>query len=131
MIRVEQGKRNKDRCTLLSHRLLEELRFYWKLYRPPLWLFPGRDRNHSIQPTALQKAFTNSLRNAGITKHCSFHSLRHCFGTHLLEAGVDVRTIQVLMGHRSIQTTMRYMQVTQKKLVSTPSPLDLLGRPRP
>ncbi|MCI0529960.1 MAG: site-specific integrase [Nitrospira sp.] len=130
MIRIEQGKNNKDRYTPLSQHLLEELRSYWKFYRPHLWLFPGRDRNQPISPSSLEKAFKCALRKTGISKHCYFHSLRHCFATHLLEAGVDVRTIQVLMGHRSIQTTMRYMQVTQKKLVTTLSPLDLLRLPK-
>jgi site-specific recombinase XerD len=78
----------------------------------------------------MQRAFVEAKRKAGIKKHCSFHSLRHSFATHLMEAGVDVRTIQSLMGHGHIETTMRYMQVTEKRISSTPSPLDLLGRPK-
>ena len=129
MIRVEQGKGNKDRVTLLSQRLLGELRTYWKLYRPRVWLFPGRDPNKPLDATSVQKIIIQAKKKAGIHKHGGIHMLRHCFGTHLLEAGVDVRTIQSLMGHEHIQTTMRYMQVTQKRVSSIPSPLDLLGRP--
>lgn len=128
MIRVEQGKGNKDRYTVLSKRLLEELRVYWKIYRPTAWLFPGRDPNKPLHETSLQKVFQAALKKAGIRKPASVHTLRHCFATHLLEANVDVRRIQNLMGHKHIQTTMRYMQVTQKHVGSTPGPLDLLER---
>ena len=127
MIRVEQGKGNKDRYTVLSEKLLEELRAYWRMFRPKTWLFPGR-RNEPIGETSIQKAFVEAKRKAGIKKHGGIHMLRHSFGTHLLEAGVDVRTIQTLLGHNHIQTTMRYMQVSQKRLSRTPSPLDLLAR---
>jgi integrase/recombinase XerD len=128
MIRVDQGKGNKDRYTVLSKKLLEELRAYWKMYRPKGWLFEGW-HGKPLGGTSVQKAFIEAKKKAGITKGVSFHSLRHSFATHLLEANVDVRTIQSLMGHENIQTTMRYMQITQKRVSSTPSPLDLLGRP--
>lgn len=127
MIRVEQAKGNKDRFTVLSDRLLKELRAYWKLYRPPVWLFPGRDPQKPLSQTAVQKIIIQAKQTAGIRKRGGMHMLRHCFGTHLLEAGVDVRTIQVLMGHKSLQTTARSMRVTSQKLTSTQSPLDLLG----
>ena len=129
-IRVEQGKGNKDRYTLLSLRLLEGLREYWRAYRPKLWLFPGDRPGKPLHDTSVQKVFNHAKLRAGIRKRGGIHTLRHCFCTHLLESGVDVRTIQVLMGHRSHQTTSRYMQVTRRHLANTPSPLDLLARPR-
>jgi len=127
MIRVDQGKGRKDRYTLLSERLLGELREYWKLSRPPRWLFPGRalDR-HMVRGTA-QRVYSQARTRAGITKEGGIHTLRHCFGTHLLEAGVDIAVIQKLMGHRSIRTTLRYLQVTRHHLHSVPSLLDLLN----
>lgn len=128
MIRVNQGKGNKDRYTVLSKVLLEELRAYWKLFRPVDWLFPGC-HGKAIGETSIQKAFVEAKRKAGIKKHGGIHMLRHSFATHLLEAGVDVRTIQSLLGHGHIETTMRYTRVTQQRISSTPSPLDLLGRP--
>lgn len=129
MIRVEQGKGNKDRYTLLSQRLLNELRAYWKTYRPKTWLFPGKTPDKPLSESSVQKALIFAKIKAGIRKTGGIHALRHCFGTHLLEAGTDLRTIQVLMGHRSIQTTARYTRVTAHKIRFTPSPLDLLSRP--
>jgi site-specific recombinase XerD len=125
MIRVEQGKGNKDRYTVMSKGLLDELRVYWREFRPKNWLFTGRN-GKPIGETSIQKAFVEAKKKAEITKRGGIHMLRHSFGTHLLEAGVDVRTIQTLMGHNYIQTTMRYMQVSEKRLSRTPSPLDLL-----
>ena len=129
MIRVEQGKGNKDRYTLLSQRLLNELRAYWKTYRPKTWLFPGKTPDKPLNETAIQRALIVAKVKAGIRKSGGIHALRHCFGTHLLEAGIDLRTIQVLMGHRSIQTTARYTRITAHKIRFTTSPLDLLSRP--
>ena len=127
MIRVEQGKGNKDRYTLLSNLLLKELRSYWKLYRPKLWLFPGsRNPNKPMPDGTAQKIFTLAKAKAGIKKGKGIHTLRHCFATHLLEAGVDLRTIQMLMGHNSIMTTMIYLQVTRKRLNTVNSSFDLL-----
>lgn len=130
MIRVEQGKGNKDRYTILSQRLLEVLRAYWNKYRPKLWLFPGKGR-HQPQMTysGLRKVFVAAKKQAGIQKGGGMHMLRHSFATHLLEVGVDLRTIQVLLGHTSLLTTALYMRVTRKKLDSTKSPLDLLDIP--
>lgn len=130
MIRVDQGKGRKDRYTLLSKRLLQELRNYWKIKRPELWLFPSG----SDQPMTRENAFqiyVKACHKAGIKRRGGIHTLRHCFATHLLEAGVDLRTIQLLMGHSSIQTTVRYLQVTSKTLQGTKSPLDLLDIPIP
>lgn len=129
MIRVEQGKGNKDRYTLLSQRLLNELRAYWKTYQPKTWLFPGKTPDKPLNESSVQKAMILAKVKAGIRKSGGIHALRHCFGTHLLEAGTDLRTIQVLMGHRSIQTTARYTRVTAHKIRFTQSPLDLLSRP--
>jgi integrase/recombinase XerD len=128
MIRVEQAKGAKDRYTLLSPRLLEELCLYWKLYRPTTWLFPSsRDPQRKLAIGRAQKIYYEAKRKAGITRGHGIHTLRHCFATHLLEAGLDLRTIQSPMGHSAITTTMRYLQVrsfeTRKDL------LDLLSTP--
>ena len=129
VIRVEQGKGNKDRYTILSQRLLTELRDYWKIYRPPTWLFPSKDQNQHVCRETAQTIYYECKERAGITKGRGIHMLRHCFATHLLEAGVDLRTIQILMGHSSIRSTTVYLQLTSKKLSSTQSPLDLLDVP--
>ncbi len=125
MIRVEQGKGMKDRYTLLSKRLLEELRNYWKIKRPNIWLFPGRS-NHPMTRRMTYHIYVDAAKKAGIKRKGGIHTLRHCFATHLLEAGEDLRTIQLLMGHSSIRTTVSYLQVTSKTLQGTKSPLDLL-----
>jgi len=129
MIRVEQGKGKKDRYTLLSKRLLVELRSYWEIKRPPVWLFPGIHLHKPLCARMAQKAYAKAVAKAGITRKGGIHTLRHCFATHLLEAGQDIRTIQLLMGHSSILTTVRYLQVTSKTLQGTQSPLDLLAVP--
>jgi site-specific recombinase XerD len=129
MIRVDQGKGKKDRYTLLSKRLLGELRSYWQIKRPAVWLFPGIKRHKPLCARMAQKAYAKAVAKAGITRKGGIHTLRHCFATHLLEAGVDIRTIQLLMGHSSILTTVRYLQVTSKTLQGTTSPLDLLAVP--
>ena len=129
MIRVEQGKGRKDRYTLLSKRLLSELRAYWKQDRPAVWLFPGQIPGRPLTTSAAQRAYNQARRTAGIQRGRGIHSLRHAFATHMLEAGVDLRTIQVLLGHRSISTTQRYLQVANHKLAKIQSPLDLLRLP--
>jgi integrase/recombinase XerD len=129
-IRVEQGKGAKDRYTLLSPRLLRELRRYWVGQRPKEWLFSAtRDVNQPISTTTAQKIFYAAKRRAGIGKDCGIHGLRHAFATHLLEAGVDIHTIQRLMGHGYISSTLRYFHLADKHLAATASPLDLLDRP--
>lgn len=128
MIRVEQGKGNKDRYTILSPLLLKELRSYWKAYRPTLWLFPSTPETKMNRATA-QSIFKKAQKSAGIKKNVSFHTLRHCFATHLLEAGVDLRTIQIIMGHVSIKSTALYLHVAKKSIAATKSPLDFLGAP--
>ena len=129
-IRVEQGKGAKDRYTLLSPRLLRELRRYWALHRPQQWLFSAtRELDQPISIATAQKMFYAAKRRAGIAKDCGIHGLRHAFATHLLEAGVDIHTIQRLMGHGHIGTTMRYFHLARKHLAATPSPLELLEHP--
>ncbi len=110
-IRVEQGKGGKDRYTVLRPRLLEELRRYWKLARPRTWLFPSQETGQPMDPSALQRADHTAKLRAGITKPGGIHGLRHAFATHRLEAGVDIHTIQRLLGHGYLSTTTRYFQV--------------------
>lgn len=126
MIRVDQGKGNKDRYTLLSHVALEMLREYWKEYRPKEWLFP-KDTNplEPIPPGTVSTAFMRAKRAANLRKPATCHTLRHSFATHLLEAGVDLHTIQVLLGHSSIRTTTVYLHVSKKNLAKVVSPLDV------
>jgi integrase/recombinase XerD len=129
MIRVQQGKGSKDRYTILSERLLKELRIYYKMYRPSLWLFSGRKPQQPMPISTAAAIYYNAKDKTGIKRGKGIHTLRHCFATHLLEAGIDVRTIQVLMGHSSIMTTVVYLKVTRKHISSTQSPLDLLNIP--
>lgn len=128
MIRVEQGKGRKDRYTLLSQRLLGELRDYWKLKRPDPWLFPGQSSRPMTREMA-HHIYVAAVKKAGVQRKGGIHVLRHCFATHLLESGVDLCTIQLLLGHSSLRTTVRYLQVTSKTLQGTRSPLDLLAVP--
>lgn len=126
-IRVVQGKGRKDRYTLLSPRLLVELRSYWRLYRPKDWLFPSKvypDR--PITDDAVQRAFTQTVEQAGLPERGGIHSLRHSFATHLLEAGVDTLTLQRLLGHSRLATTTTYLHVRQERLEKISSALDLI-----
>ena len=125
-IRVEQGKGAKDRYTLLSPRLLAELRCYWVAHRPKAWLFTARDPERPIYDHTVQRIFYAAKDRAGITKEGGIHALRHAFATHLLEAGVDVHTIQRLLGHGHISSTLRYFHLARKHLAGTLSPLELL-----
>jgi len=129
MLRVEQGKGAKDRYTLLSPRLLDELRRYWLLHRPRQWLFPSpRVPELPLSKHTVHRIYHAAKDRAGITKAGGIHALRHAFATHLLEAGVDIHTIQRLMGHDSLSTTERYFHLAQKHLSGIASPLDLLGQ---
>jgi site-specific recombinase XerD len=129
-LRIAQGKRQKDREALLSPRLLQDLRAYWRIYRPAPWLFPGRDGSQPLARKTAYLIFQRAKDRAGITKPGGLHLLRHAFATHLLEAGVDLHTIQRLMGHTNIRTTLRYFHVARQHLLKTPSPLELLDDPR-
>jgi len=124
-IRIEQSKGNKDRYTILSGRLWEEMQYYLKVYRPTIWLFYARFRDKPMHITTAQRIYNAARRRAGIIHGRGIHTLRHCFATHLLESGVDLRTIQELMGHRYINTTIRYLHLTHARLSSVKSPLDL------
>jgi len=124
MIRVEQGKGNKDRYTLLSTKLLEELRLYWKVVRPVKWLFPGRMPHERMSVGCAQRIFYKAKKKAGIKRGGGIHTLRHCFATHLLEDGCDIRKIQMLLGHQSLKTTSVYLHVAKKDLRSLKSPMD-------
>jgi len=127
MLRIEQGKGRKDRYTTLSPRLLHELREYWKQYRPAVWLFPGHDPDQPMPRDTAYTIYVKTKLKAGIHKAGGIHALRHAYATHMLEAGVDLRTLQLLMGHRSLMTTQRYLHVTQKNLGAPGKPLDLLA----
>jgi integrase/recombinase XerD len=126
-ITVRQGKGQKDRLVMLSPVLLEILRQYWRHNKPKQWLFPGNNPDQPISDNDVFAVFHNAVRRAGITKKVSPHSLRHSFATHLLESGTDLRTIQILLGHRSLKTTARYLHVSQQHVRVTASPLDGLN----
>jgi site-specific recombinase XerD len=129
LIRVEQGKGRKDRYTLLSQTLLEELRNYWRAYRPGEWLFPNLDKTKPMAVDTARTTFYRVKARARIKHGHGIHTLRHSFATHLLEAGVHLPVLQSLMGHNQIATTMRYLHVTEKHLAKINSPFDLLRLP--
>jgi len=126
VLRVRQGKGRKDREVMLSPRLLDLLRLYWRAERPGDYLVPGRTPDRPISPSAVQRICKAALKASGLKKRISPHSLRHSFATHLLEAGTDVRTIQVLLGHSELRTTARYTHISSARLHGTSSPLDRL-----
>jgi integrase/recombinase XerD len=131
VIRVEQGKGQKDRYVMLSPKLLEILRQWWRVARPQIWLFPGDRPEQHIGRNAVELVCKQARRGCHIAKPITPHSMRHAFAVHLLERGVDVRTIQLLLGHRSLATTARYLRMATSKVCSTASPLDLLPQPLP
>jgi len=126
VIRIRQAKGHKDRYVMLSPRLLAILRQYWKAVRPRNYLFPGADPDRPINPRTVQEVCKAALRAAGIKKKVTVHTLRHSFATHLLEAGTDLRTIQILLGHQNLGTTARYLHISTAALKATHSPLDAL-----
>jgi integrase/recombinase XerD len=128
LIRVEQGKGRKDRQVMLSPSLLDLLRDYYRETRPRGWLFPGSNRVDPISTRQFHRAFGAARDFAGIKKKISPHTLRHSFATHLLEAGTDIRVIQVLLGHAKLETTTVYAKVATKMIQDVTSPLDLLVR---
>lgn len=128
MIRIELGKGQKDRYIMLSPNVLELLRAYWKMARPTGYLFPGRSPGRHITTTRIYQVCVKASASAGLTKRAHVRALRHSFATHLLEAGANIRVIQILLGHRSLRTTARYTHVSAATICSTCSPLDLLPK---
>ena len=129
-IRVEQGKGQRDRHAMLSPRLLQLLQDWWHFAKPRTWLFPGRDPLLHITARQLYRVVREAAEAAEIKKPVSPHTLRHSFATHLLEQGVDIRIIQVLLGHTKLDTTARYAHVASKVLREVTSPLDVLTPPK-
>lgn len=125
-IKVRQGKGGKDRYTMLSPQLLNILRDYWKLCRPHTWLFPNPSGEGAIDITTAQRIYCAARDKAGLGRQGGIHTLRHSFATHLLESGVDIHTIQCLLGHTHVSTTMRYFHLAQNKLTGVTSPLEML-----
>jgi site-specific recombinase XerD len=126
VIRVDEGKGRKDRYVMLSPMLLDILRSYWRTARPKQWLFPGDLPGQPITASAVQDVCRKVQRQANIAKPVTPHALRHAFAVHLLESGADLRTIQLLLGHRSLSTTARYLRLATSKVCATASPLDVL-----
>jgi len=125
LIRIKQGKGRKDRYTILSKAALEVLREYWSQYRPKDWLFAGRFPGKPLTGRSIQRVLIKAKDLAGIKKPATVHTLRHSFATHLLEAGTDLYHIQLLLGHRTLNTTTIYLHVSRKELARIVSPLDL------
>ena len=126
VITVLRGKGDVDRQVMLSQVLLGALRQYWRVYKPTCWLFEGRDPDEPLGASTIQRAIKAARHRAEIAKPATTHTLRHSFATHLLESGTDLRTIQVLLGHRSLKTTQIYTHVATDRLRGTVSPLDTL-----
>jgi site-specific recombinase XerD len=127
LLRVEQGKGRKDRYTLLSPRVLEELRRYCRFYRPTQWLFPARGQNAPMATSTAQHLYHAWKGRAGIHKRGGIHARRHGFATHLLESGADLVTIQRWLGHDRLETTAHYLHLTPQRLSARGSPLDQLA----
>ncbi len=126
VIRVVEGKGRKDRYTLLSPRLLRELRSYWRTVQPGPWLFFGRDRQVALSEGTGQGIFDHAVARAGLPKKGGIHSLRHSFATHLLESGVEITVVQKLLGHSSLSSTVTYLHVRRERVAQVQSPLQLL-----
>jgi integrase/recombinase XerD len=131
VLHIHQGKGGKDRLVPLSPRLLEELRAYWRCYRPSLWLFAGTIADRPLTEGSLHRICQSIVARAGLSKHVTMHTLRHSFATHLLEAGVDLVTLQAMLGHSSVKTTARYLHISTRRLQQMPSLLDRLMLPAP
>jgi site-specific recombinase XerD len=130
LLRVRQGKGRKDRDVPIGQRLLALLREYWRVVRPAgPYLFPGEVPGKPVSRVAVHHALSKAAQAAQIRKRVSPHTLRHCYATHMLEMGVDLRVIQVLLGHARIETTMRYLHVARERLAAIKIPFDVLGTP--
>jgi len=129
VLHIRQGKGQKDRLVPLSAKLLEELRAYWRCYRPKRWLFPNAAQSGPLCGGSVQRIFRRTLARSTINKRASMHTLRHSFATHLLEAGVDVVTLQKLLGHSNLSTTANYLHLRSERLRLLPSLLELLAMP--
>jgi integrase/recombinase XerD len=127
LLRVEQGKGAKDRLVPLSETLLQQLRAYWRCYRPQEGLFPGRVPGQPLSPTSVQKIYTQSKQQAGVRKVGGIHALRHAYATHLLEAGLPVHRLQRLLGHRNLHSTLRYIHWVPHSREGA-GELDLIGQ---
>ena len=125
-IRVDQGKGDKDHRTILSGHLLDELREYWKVRKPPEWLFPGNNLHRPMSRSAAQQIYYKAKKAAGIRRGHGIHTLRHSFATHALEDGVDSTVVQSMLGHAYVSTTARYLHISQLHLAKIKSPLDTL-----
>lgn len=125
-LRIREGKRGKDRLALLSEAMLAAIEAHWQARRPRDWLFPGRVSGRPVTCKTAWRIFQAAKARAGVTKGGSLHSLRHAFATHLLEAGADIVVIQRLLGHTSIRSTLRYLHLSERRLMVTGSPLDEL-----
>jgi site-specific recombinase XerD len=130
LLHVELGKGQKSRLVPLSEVLLAQLRDYWRADRPKVkgspWLFPSENPAKPLHTTTIEKACQRARAAAGLTKHVTPHTLRHCYATHLLEAGTDLCTVQALLGHASLSTTAIYTHVQRKLVTATKSPLDAI-----
>ena len=124
ILRVEQGKGRKDRNVMLSPRLLKVLREYWKTSRSSHWLFPGKYSGKPVSPASARSICRQVALASGLKKRVTPHTLRHCFATHLLESGAEIRTIQILLGHQSLASTQRYTRIATTTIRQTDSPLD-------
>jgi site-specific recombinase XerD len=124
-IRIIKGKGKKDRYTVLSTAVLLELRSYFLAYKPKVYLFNGRKKGHRLSEGAIRHAIEDARKKSGITREVTMHVFRHCFATHALEHGMNIKRLQILMGHTSLQTTLIYLQVSEVPLVDDFSPLDM------
>jgi integrase/recombinase XerD len=131
IIRVRQGKGQKDRDVMLSEQLLSILRDWYRFARPTAWMFPGIIPGSHVTRAGVAHGCQLAAERSGLAKPVTPHSFRHAFATHLLEYGTDLRTIQLLLGHRSLSTTARYLRMATSKVCATRSPLDLLPQPLP
>ena len=127
LVHVRHGKGGKDRYVPLSGTLLDLLRQYWKTSRPRLWLFPGMRPTKPLSVSTIQKACREAARKAGLKKPVTTHTMRHCYATHLLESGVDLRTIQMVLGHRGLTSTSVYLHIATPALKTSAGALDVLA----